>query len=233
MLLRNERSRYSKYRTSLSDLTHSLKTPLAVLQSTLRSLRSGKQMTIEQAEPIMLEQIERISQQVGYYLHRASIHGDHNITTRKLHSLSGLLDNLCSALSKVYQSKGVDLTLNVSPEIMWLGEKNDFMEVMGNIIDNACKYCLEFVEINVSNNESSVIIIIDDDGPGVSPEKREAIFQRGTRADTLRPGQGLGLSIAVDIIEQYRGEITITDSPLGGARITVIFAEQQLTAERE
>ena len=233
VLLRNERSRYSKYRTSLSDLTHSLKTPLAVLQSTLRSLRSGKQMTIEQAEPIMLDQIERISQQMGYYLHRASIHGDHDITTRKLHSLSGLLDNLCSALSKVYQSKGVDLTLNVSPEIMWLGEKNDFMEVMGNILDNACKYCLEFVKINVSNNENSVMIIVDDDGPGVSPEKREAIFQRGTRADTLRPGQGLGLSIAVDIIEQYSGEITITDSPLGGARITVTFAEQQLTTERE
>lgn len=233
VLLRNERSRYSKYRTSLSDLTHSLKTPLAVLQSTLRSLRSGKQMTIEQAEPIMLDQIERISQQVGYYLHRASIHGDHDITTRKLHSLSGLLDNLCSALSKVYQSKGVDLTLNISPEIMWLGEKNDFMEVMGNILDNACKYCLEFVEINAHYTESSIIIIVDDDGPGVSPEKREAIFQRGTRADTLRPGQGLGLSIAVDIIEQYCGGIEITDSPLGGARITVTFAEQQLTTERE
>ncbi|MEQ4923696.1 two-component system sensor histidine kinase PhoQ [Proteus hauseri] len=233
VLLRNERNRYSKYRTSLSDLTHSLKTPLAVLQSTLRSLRSGKQMSIEQAEPIMLAQIERISQQVGYYLHRASIHGDHDITTRKLHSLSGLLDNLCSALSKVYQTKGVDLSLNVSPEIMWLGEKNDFMEVMGNILDNACKYCLEFVEINVNYDECSVIIIVDDDGPGVSPEKRTAIFQRGTRADTLRPGQGLGLSIAVDIIEQYSGEIVITDSPLGGARITVIFKEQQLTSERE
>ncbi|MDX7019340.1 two-component system sensor histidine kinase PhoQ, partial [Klebsiella aerogenes] len=78
-----------------SDLTHSLKTPLAVLQSTLRALRAGKQMSIEQAEPIMQSQIERISQQVGYYLHRASLHGDHDITTRKLHSLSGLLDNLC------------------------------------------------------------------------------------------------------------------------------------------
>lgn len=233
VLLRNERNRYSKYRTSLSDLTHSLKTPLAVLQSTLRSLRSGKQMTIEQAEPIMLDQIERISQQVGYYLHRATIHGDHDITTRKLHSLSGLLDNLCSALSKVYQSKGVDISLNISPEIMWLGEKNDFMEVMGNILDNACKYCLEFVEINVSHTENRVIIIVDDDGPGVSFEKRKAIFQRGTRADTLRPGQGLGLSIAVDIIEQYHGDIAISDSPLGGARITATFAEQQLTTERE
>lgn len=233
ILLRNERNRYSKYRTSLSDLTHSLKTPLAVLQSTLRALRAGKQMSIEQAEPIMQSQIERISQQVGYYLHRASLHGDHDITTRKLHSLSGLLDNLCSALNKVYQSKGVDITLNVSPEMMWLGEKNDFMEVMGNVLDNACKYCLEFVEINVSHDDNCVIITVDDDGPGVSPEKRELIFQRGTRADTLRPGQGLGLSIAVDIIEQYNGDITITDSPLGGARLIVTFAEQQLTTEIE
>lgn len=233
ILLRNERNRYSKYRTSLSDLTHSLKTPLAVLQSTLRALRAGKQMSIEQAEPIMQSQIERISQQVGYYLHRASLHGDHDITTRKLHSLSGLLDNLCSALNKVYQSKGVDITLNVSPEMMWLGEKNDFMEIMGNVLDNACKYCLEFVEINVSHDDNCVIITVDDDGPGVSPEKRELIFQRGTRADTLRPGQGLGLSIAVDIIEQYNGDITITDSPLGGARLIVTFAEQQLTTEIE
>ena len=233
VLLHHERNRYTKYRTSLSDLTHSLKTPLAVLQSTLRSLRSGKQMTIEQAEPIMLEQIERISQQVGYYLHRAAIHGESDMTTRKLHSLSGLLDNLCSALNKVYQSKGVDITLNVSPEIMWLGEKNDFMEVMGNILDNACKYCLEFIEVNVSTYENCVKIMVDDDGPGVRAEKREAIFQRGTRADTLKPGQGLGLSIAADIIEQYSGSISMHESPLGGARIVVVFAQQQLTIERE
>src|SRR5690606_20252063 len=86
LLLRNERQRYQKYRTALADLTHSLKTPLAVLQSTLRSLRGANQVNIEQAEPIMLEQINRISQQVGYHLHRATLQGEKNMLNREVHS---------------------------------------------------------------------------------------------------------------------------------------------------
>lgn len=192
-LLSNERKRNSKYRTTLSDLTHSLKTPLAVLQSTLRSLRSGKQMTIEQAEPIMIEQIGRISQQIGYYLHRATMRSsDNNMMLRELTSVSVLLDSLISALHKVYQRKDVVITLDISPEITWLGQPNDFMEVMGNILENACKYCLEFVEVTARVNNDSLAIIVDDDGPGVPESKRDVIFMRGQRVDTMRPGQGLG-----------------------------------------
>ncbi|MTC54219.1 two-component system sensor histidine kinase PhoQ [Providencia alcalifaciens] len=226
ILLSNERKRYSKYRTTLSDLTHSLKTPLAVLQSTLRLLRSGKEMTIEQAEPIMLEQIGRISQQVGYYLHRASSQGDENLMLREIASVPSILDSLSSALHKVYQNKGVSITVDISPEITWLGQPNDFMEVMGNIMENACKYCLEFVEVTALAGHDSLTIFVDDDGPGVPESKRSLIFMRGQRADTLRPGQGLGLSIAVDIIDQYDGEIIISDSPLGGARVAVTFRQQ-------
>lgn len=226
ILLTNERKRYSKYRTTLSDLTHSLKTPLAVLQSTLRLLRSGKQMNIEQAEPIMLEQIGRISQQVGYYLHRASTQGDENLMLREISSVPSVIDSLSSALHKVYQHKGVSITVDISPEITWLGQPNDFMEVMGNVMENACKYCLEFVEVTAHVGQDSLTLIVDDDGPGVPESKRSVIFVRGQRADTLRPGQGLGLSIAVDIIDQYDGEICISDSPLGGARVMVTFKHQ-------
>jgi len=226
ILLHGERERYDKYRTTLADLTHSLKTPLAVLQSTLRALRNSKQMTIEEAEPVMLEQISRISQQIGYYLHRATLRSEHNILVREVHSVPGLLDSLCSALNKVYQRKGVVLTLDISPEITFIGEKNDFIEVMGNVIDNACKYCLEFVEISAVYAEKQLVILIEDDGPGIPVSKREVIFQRGQRADTLRPGQGLGLSLASEIIEQYDGEIIIGDSPLGGASMRVCFGQQ-------
>lgn len=231
VLLSNERARYTKYRTTLSDLTHSLKTPLAVLQTTLRSLRSGKQLTIDQAEPIMLEQISRISQQIGYYLHRASVHSDQSMLSREFHSVPSLLDSLCSALNKVYQRKGVVLTMDISPELSFLGDKNDFMEVMGNVIDNACKYCLEFVEISAIHTEEELILVIDDDGPGIPESKRELIFQRGKRADTLRPGQGLGLSVASEIIEQYKGMITVTDSTLGGACMRVTFGQQHPEAK--
>ncbi|QBY43883.1 Virulence sensor histidine kinase PhoQ [Arsenophonus nasoniae] len=118
------------------------------------------------------------------------------------------------------------MTLDVSPEITWLGQPIDFMEIMGNIIENACKYCLEFVEVSANSTENSLTIIVDDDGPGVAEDKRDLIFLRGQRIDTLRPGQGLGLSIAAEIIEQYDGDIAITHNPLGGARVIVTFRQQ-------
>ena len=228
LLLDNERQRYTRYRTTLSDLTHSLKTPLAVLQTTLRSLRGGQNLSVEEAEPIMLEQIGRISQQIGYYLHRASMQADHNVLKRELHSVSGLLDKLCSALNKVYQRKGVVLTLEISPELSFIGEQNDFMEVMGNVLDNACKYCLEFVEITARQTDNELHLIVEDDGPGIPESKRDLVFIRGQRADTLRPGQGLGLAVARDILEQYTGDIIASTSELGGAKMEVIFKRQEM-----
>ena len=225
-LLKSERERYDKYRTTLTDLTHSLKTPLAVLQSTLRSLRTGK-LDVEQAEPAMLEQISRISQQIGYYLHRASMRSDSLLLSRELHSVAPLLDNLTSALNKVYQRKGVNITLDISPEITFIGEQNDFMEVMGNVLDNACKYCLEFVEVTARQTDDALHLVVEDDGPGIPESKRAMVFDRGQRADTLRPGQGVGLSVAREVVEQYAGQILTGDSPLGGARMEVIFGRQQ------
>ncbi|SFF15150.1 two-component system, OmpR family, sensor histidine kinase PhoQ [Phytobacter palmae] len=225
-LLKSERERYDKYRTTLTDLTHSLKTPLAVLQSTLRSLRSEK-LSVSDAEPVMLEQISRISQQIGYYLHRASMRGSSGLLSRELHPVAPLLDSLTSALNKVYQRKGVNISLDISPEISFVGEKNDFMEVIGNLLDNACKYCLEFVEVSARQNDESVHIIIEDDGPGIPLSKREVVFDRGQRADTLRPGQGVGLSVAREIVEQYDGQILTGESLLGGAKMEAIFGRQQ------
>ncbi|MGV3346553.1 two-component system sensor histidine kinase PhoQ [Enterobacteriaceae bacterium LUAb1] len=229
LLLDNERQRLSRYRTTLSDLTHSLKTPLAVLQSTLRSLRSGRSLSFEQAEPVMLEQISRISQQAGYYLHRASMQADLHTLKRDIHSVPALLDSLCSALNKVYQRKGVSLSLDISPEVMFVGDQNDFMEVMGNVLDNACKYCLEFVEVSILQSNDHLTLMVDDDGPGIPESKRELIFQRGLRIDTLRPGQGIGLSVARDILEQYNGNIIIGSSGLGGTRMEVIFHQQSVS----
>lgn len=233
LLLDNERQRYTRYRTTLSDLTHSLKTPLAVLQSTLRSLRGGQNLSVEEAEPIMLEQIGRISQQIGYYLHRASMQADHNVLKRELHSVSGLLDKLCSALNKVYQRKGVVLTLDISPELSFNGEQNDLMEVMGNVLDNACKYCLEFVEVTARQTDNELHLIVEDDGPGIPESKRDLVFIRGQRVDTLRPGQGLGLAVAREILEQYSGDIIASGSELGGAKMEVIFKRQEMLHSEE
>lgn len=228
LLLKSERQRSTRYHTTLSDLTHSLKTPLAVLQSTLRSLRGAKQLQIEEAEPIMLEQIDRISQQVGYYLHRASLQAEHNLLNRELHSVAPLVDSLCSALNKVYQCKGVDISIDISPEITFFGGRDDLMEVLGNIMDNACKYCLEFIRITAWQSEDELAIYIDDDGPGIPHARREMIFQRGHRIDTLRPGQGIGLSLAREIVENYQGTIEVAASELGGTRMKINFANQMI-----
>lgn len=225
-LLKSERERYDKYRTTLTDLTHSLKTPLAVLQSTLRSMRSEK-LSVSEAEPVMLEQISRISQQIGYYLHRASMRGSGVLLSRELHPVAPLLDNLTSALNKVYQRKGVTISLDISPEISFVGEQNDFVEVMGNVLDNACKYCLEFVEISARQTDDYLHIVVEDDGPGIPHSKRDLVFDRGQRVDTLRPGQGVGLAVAREITEQYDGRIVAGESLLGGARMEVIFGHQQ------
>jgi len=141
----------------------------------------------------MLEQISRISQQIGYYLHRASMRSGSMLLSRELHPVASLLDNLTSALNKVYQRKGVSITLDISPEIVFIGEKNDFLEVMGNVLDNACKYCLEFVEVTAQVADDTLHLVVEDDGPGIPESKRALVFDRGQRADTLRPGQGVGL----------------------------------------
>lgn len=225
-LLKSERERYDKYRNTLTDLTHSLKTPLAVLQSTLRALRTRK-LDVEEAEPVMLEQIERIAQQTGYYLHRASMRGSSTLLSRKLHPVTPLLDGLISALNKVYQRKGVVISLDISPETLFIGEKNDFLEALGNILDNACKYCLEFIDVTARQQDDTLHIIVEDDGPGIPASKRDLVFDRGQRADTLRPGQGIGLTVVRDIVNQYEGHVTTSDSPLGGARMDVVFGRQR------
>ena len=127
----------------------------------------------------------------------------------------------------MYQRKGVNISLDISPEISFVGEKNDFMEVIGNLLDNACKYCLEFVEVSARQTDENVHIIIEDDGPGIPLSKREVVFDRGQRADTLRPGQGVGLSVAREIVEQYDGQILTSESLLGGAKMEAIFGRQQ------
>ncbi|CDG21005.1 Virulence sensor histidine kinase phoQ [Xenorhabdus poinarii G6] len=225
-LLSNERKRHAKYQTTLADLTHSLKTPLAVLQSTLRSLHPPQNLPLEQTEPMMLEQIQQISQQIKYSLHRANIRSDDSFLLKQRVPVSTLLNKLITALTKVYQHKGVVITFESPSEVTWLGKEHEFYEVMGNILENACKYCRTRVNVTLMTGENALIIVVDDDGLGVPPDKREMIFQRGLRVDTLQPGQGLGLSIASEIVEQYQGSINIEDSPLGGARVQVIFRLQ-------
>ena len=103
----------------------------------------------------------------------------------------------------------------------------------GNVLDNACKYCLEFVEISARQTDEHLYIVVEDDGPGIPLSKREVIFDRGQRVDTLRPGQGVGLAVAREITEQYEGKIVAGESMMGGARMEVIFGRQHSAPKDE
>lgn len=100
---------------------------------------------------------------------------------------------------------------------------------MGNLLDNACKYCLEFVEVSARQTDNELHIIVEDDGPGIPRNKRDVVFDRGQRADTY-VWQGVGLAVAREIVDQYDGKIETSESLLGGARMEVIFGRQQPTS---
>jgi two-component system sensor histidine kinase PhoQ len=126
----------------------------------------------------------------------------------------------------------VNITLDISPEISFVGEKNDFMEVMGNVLDNACKYCLSLWK-SPSGRPTTTICIFWLKMMAWDPAAmRSAVFDRGQRADTLRPGQGVGLSVARDIVAQYDGRILAEESLLGGACMEVIFGRQPWKIKR-
>jgi len=222
LLLQQQRQQLERYRHSLGDLAHSIKTPLAVLQSTFHSLREKPELMPTQ-EPLMQEQISRISQQIGYYLRRAASGPEPGLFQQR-HDVESLIRPLCDALRKVYDRKGVVLTLSCDSGLVFYGDRNDFMEIAGNIIENACKYCLEYVEVRLYHDQQQLVLDVADDGPGVAVNRREQILQRGVRIDTLKPGQGIGLAVATDILQAYGGQMSIEQSKLGGARFVLHFS---------
>jgi len=214
-LLDGERRQRERYRHSLGDLAHSLKTPLAVLQNLSDDLAGEGRPEA----PVMRVQIERMSQQIGYHLQRASL--GHSGLIRHRVALAPLLDQLCSTLAKVYHGKRVNLTLALADDLQVPMEQAALMELLGNLLENAYRLCISQVRIGARWQAGVCEIIIEDDGPGVPTEQRQRILQRGERLDGQHPGQGIGLAVVKDILESYGGELQLDESRLGGARFRV------------
>ena len=208
-LIEHEHTQQTRYRNALADLAHSLKTPLAVINGALQDVPDNDLR--EQLE----EQIQRMDHIVAHQLQRAATAG--GSLARKAIPLEPLIDKLCRALDKVYQDKHIHFDRRLSPEIKLRVDEGDLMEVMGNILDNACKWCRQQVRIEVEQMKYRARITIVDDGPGIDQSQVEMILQRGGRVDESKPGQGIGLSVVVDIIEAYKGKIVVNKSELGGA----------------
>ncbi|MFT6102196.1 MAG: two-component system sensor histidine kinase PhoQ [Granulosicoccus sp.] len=203
-ILVSEKQQRERYRNTMSDLAHSLKTPLAVIQSQLS--------TSAHHDPIISEQVDRIDQIISHQLRRAVVRVNQspiNHHTDKI-SVHTMIERLIKIMAKVYPSIAItNLSSNSSD---FYGDEADLLEVLGNIIDNACKHGNTAVVIDTHNEPNNITIRISDDGTGVAHDQQHTILQRGTRADTAKPGQGIGLSIAVDIISSYGGEITVSNN---------------------
>jgi two-component system sensor histidine kinase PhoQ len=237
LLLANERKQRERYKTTLADLAHSLKTPLAILKSAAGTLdlkkedlqETGQNATNDKGagddrlKEIMRTidlQVDRMDQLVSYQLQRSVIASRDSV--RKSFAVEPLIKNLIAAMHKVYEERDLNFSLFIE-DCNFFGDERDLMEIMGNLVDNACKYGHGHLEIHASNSDNGeqLLFRVDDDGPGIPPQNRDKVLQRGMRADTSEPGQGIGLAVVADIVDSYNGEIGITDSPLGGAQIEV------------
>ena len=223
LLLASEKSQRERYKNTLGDLAHSLKTPLAIIRSQFEHSKGSQQGTsINDLYSTVDEQIERMSDIVQHQLNRAS--SNIKKTYSSSVDISVIFSRLVSALGKVYREKNVSAENKMPDNLMLLGEEDDFMELFGNILENAFKYCHQQVRVTAINDGKFTTVCIEDDGEGIQPELQEMVLNRGARLDTTKPGQGIGLTVALDILSSYDGALKIEQSDLGGARFVLSFS---------
>jgi len=212
-LLSNEVQQRTRYKNTMSDLAHSLKTPLAIMQGSLHE--PGTIDTIE-----IKQQINRIDQIISYQLKRA-ISAPTNLFSSE-YPIKENCEKIISALQKVYRDKSVNVTMDIPEKITFKGDKGDLLEILGNLLDNAFKYGEGEVRISGKYSDpGGISICIEDNGHGITEVNRRKVLQRGERADTSLPGQGIGLSVVTDIVSSYRGSIKLSSSSLGGLAVTL------------
>jgi two-component system sensor histidine kinase PhoQ len=210
-LLNTEQSQRKRYRNALSDLAHSLKTPLAIIQSQKELNRAA------------IEQVSIINSIIGHQLKRAqTAAGASWHLGIKVKSVS---DKLIRTLHKIYREPQISISQNIDPQAIFKGDEADLTEILGNVLDNACKAAKSQVALTVTANENVLIITVEDDGKGISPEQHTQIFERGMRADSYQRGHGIGLAIVRDLIDSYNGQLSVsTSQTLGGAKFEFRFA---------
>jgi len=213
-LLENESRQRERYKNTLSDLAHSLKTPLAIMKGELDS-----KSELDQNE--FSEQITQIDKIVSYQLKRANTASEHSL--RGVVLVRESCEKVVAALQKVYRERQVSVAINIECGIAFKGEKGDLLEILGNLLDNAFKYGGGQVLISARFDQTRLLLNVEDNGKGISEQNKQLLLQRGERADTSEVGQGIGLSVVTDIVSSYRGSIELGQSKLGGLSVELSF----------
>ena len=216
-LIAHSKTVQTRYRNSLGDLAHSLKTPLAILQAS----QTGKDD--DHTGTLVSEQVERMDEIISHQLQRAAVSGRSTLAAPV--AVDSIVKRLVSTLDKVYREKPLTTDLELEPGATFRGDEADLTEILGNLLENAYKYCRREVSVGVTTDRQTggLEIRIEDDGPGIPADQVDVILQRGRRMDESVPGQGIGLSMASEIIALYGGELSFDSSTLGGTLIRVTF----------
>ena len=219
-LIQSNQEVIDRARTQVGNLAHALKTPLAVITNEAREEKSAFGSKVAEQAQIMRDS-------VSHYLDRARMAASAGGLGR-VTPVEPVVEPLVRALERIHRDKGVTISMTVAPGAKFQGEKQDLEEMLGNVLDNACKWCSKrvFLTVNLETPDAKskvkrLAVTVDDDGPGLTAEQRAKIGKRGMRLDESKPGTGLGLSIVGDLATSYRGAMSLDASPHGGLRVAL------------
>ena len=205
-----------RQRTHVGNLAHALKTPLTVI------LTEAAQRPGALAE-VVARQATTMRDQVDHHLRRARAAARAQGQGERT-PVAAVLDELARTLERIFRGKTASIDWRAPEDLAFLGERQDLLEIAGNVIENACKWCRGQVRIAASPlGPRQLSLVIEDDGPGLPPQDREEMVRRGARLDENAPGSGLGLSIVDELVRAYGGEMTLGASPLGGLKVELIL----------
>jgi signal transduction histidine kinase len=205
----------ARARVQAGNLAHGLKSPLTVLRQELTELKDERGEILRDQVAIIGDQVERVLARIRAAGPLSAATGRTNVGT--------VLQDLAFSLDIIHRERGLAIDLDCPDEALFAGDAADLAEMLGNLMDNACKWARGRVHASVAADDGHLAILIDDDGPGIPSARREAALKRGGRLDQTVPGSGLGLDIVREIAELYRGSLQLEDSPHGGLRAHLIL----------
>ena len=213
-----------RQRTHVGNLAHALKTPLSVMlteaDQAASPTASGAKAAAKRLPQVVREQAETMRSQVDHHLRRARAAARAQ-TNRERTLVEPVVGELSRTLEKIFRDKGVQIETDVSDDLCFQGERQDLLELAGNIIENACLWAKKQVRVSASAVDGRLTLVVEDDGPGLPAERRAEVLRRGARLDESAPGSGLGLAIVDDLAKAYGGSVTLDDATLGGLKVSL------------
>lgn len=219
-LLSYEKGQKQRYKDSLDDLAHSLKTPLAAMQNQLDHLtRDFNQQDphLDAGLKVFDTQIERMREIISHQLRRAMVTNQGAMILSQ--PVRPVLFRLRDTLHKVYRDRAFEIRINVDEYAKCRMDAEDMMELLGNLLNNACRFCKDIVEVSAHHENNVLVVDIDDDGMGFPTDNPSKLLQRGIREDSKSDGQGIGMAVSTEIVSAIGGRIELLVSPYVGARV--------------